>query len=53
VTLPEPVRDTDVRDFENVAGLSLSRIGSCHAGTGLRLKFRGSRLTLHGFDHFQ
>lgn len=52
-TMPGSFGDADVLAFERQTGLALTRVGSCHAGAGLRLMFRGSRLTLHGFDHFQ
>lgn len=52
VALPSAFGDQDARAFERALGLTLSRVGACHPGRGVRLMFRGSRLTLKGFNHF-
>ncbi len=53
VALPPDFADAAVRRFEVEVGLTLTRVGSCHRGSGVRPMFRGSRLTLTGFDHFR
>ena len=53
VALPETFGGTDALEFEHVFGLTVTRVGSCRRGSGVRLMFRGSRLTLQGFDHFR
>ncbi len=52
VAMPSTFSADDAGDFERAMNLTLSRIGSCHHGHGVRLQFRGSRLTLKGFNHF-
>lgn len=53
VALPKTFAAPDAEAFERAAGLTLTRVGGCHRGSGVRLMFRGSRLTLTGFDHFR
>lgn len=53
VALPEQFREADAAAFERALGITLTRIGTCHRGNGVRLMFRGTRLTLQGFDHFR
>jgi thiamine-monophosphate kinase len=50
--LPSSFGDDDARAFEREKGITLTRVGTCHRGRGVRLMFRGSRLTLKGFNHF-
>ena len=52
VALPSSFCDDGARMFERETGLTLTRVGTCHHGRGVRLMFRGSRLTLTGFNHF-
>ena len=52
VAMPSSFGAADARTFERDTGLTLSRVGTCHHGRGVRLMFRGSRLTLKGFNHF-
>ncbi|HET8634681.1 MAG TPA: thiamine-phosphate kinase [Gemmatimonadales bacterium] len=52
VAMPSSFGMESAAAFERAMDLTLSRIGSCHHGHGVRLLFRGSRLTLKGFNHF-
>ncbi|HET7602140.1 MAG TPA: thiamine-phosphate kinase [Gemmatimonadales bacterium] len=52
VAMPSSFGTEDARAFERATDLTLSRIGSCHHGHGVRLLYRGSRLALKGFNHF-
>lgn len=53
VALPDSFGDAGAAAFEQATGLTLTRVGTCHRGSGVRLDFRGSRLALTGFDHFR
>jgi thiamine monophosphate kinase len=53
VALPEQFGEADAAAFERALGITLTRIGTCHRGNGVRLMFRGARLILQGFDHFR
>jgi thiamine-monophosphate kinase len=53
VALPERFGEPDVRAFERATGLALTRVGSVHRGSGVRLLLRGERVSLEGFDHFR
>jgi thiamine-monophosphate kinase len=52
VAMPASFGPDDAAAFERAVDLTLTRIGTCHHGHGVRLLFRGSRLTLKGFNHF-
>jgi thiamine-monophosphate kinase len=52
VALPSSFGTDDALAFERATNVALSRIGSCQQGHGVRLLYRGSRLTLKGFNHF-
>jgi thiamine-monophosphate kinase len=53
VALTEADGERIAAEFEAAHGRTLTRIGTCHRGQGVRPMFRGSRLRLQGFDHFQ
>jgi thiamine-monophosphate kinase len=53
VALPEEFGEPDVRRFEGATGLALTRVGTVHRGSGVRLLLRGERVSLEGFDHFR
>jgi thiamine-monophosphate kinase len=50
--LPPSFGADEARAFERELELTLTRVGTCHHGRGVRLMYRGSRLTLKGFNHF-
>lgn len=52
VAMPSSFGAADADVFERAMDLTLTRIGACHHGQGVRLLFRGNRLTLKGFNHF-
>ncbi len=53
VALPPRFGERDARGFRRATGLSLTQIGACTAGRGLRMTDNGRRITPpRGFDHF-
>ena len=51
--LPAAFDEPGVRAFEHATGLALTRVGTVHRGSGVRLLLRGERVSLEGFDHFR
>ena len=51
--LPAAFDEPAVRAFEHATGLALTRVGTVHRGSGVRLLLRGERVSLEGFDHFR
>jgi thiamine-monophosphate kinase len=53
VALPPEFGDADVREFESVSGIALTRVGSVERGRGVRAKLLGQAVELRGYDHFR
>ena len=52
VALPASFESADVRAFESVCSLPLTRVGDVVAGAGVQARLGGKPLTLAGYDHF-
>jgi thiamine-monophosphate kinase len=52
VALPAGFVAADVRAFESVCSLPLTRVGEVVAGAGVQARFGGKPLALAGYDHF-
>jgi thiamine-monophosphate kinase len=52
VALPPGFEAADVRAFESVCRLPLTRVGEVVAGAGVQARFGGKAVALTGYDHF-
>ena len=52
VALPAGFEAADVRAFESVCGLPLTRVGDVMPGAGVQARLQGALLALAGYDHF-
>ena len=53
VVLPPDFGERDVREFESVTGIALTRVGAVERGSGVRAELMGRALELRGYDHFR
>jgi thiamine-monophosphate kinase len=53
VALPPDFGESDVRAFQSVTGIALTRIGVIERGGGVRAELLGRALDLRGYDHFR